>query len=357
MLLRGQLSSATAAPVWKDVDQFLEVEKPQNIVVDASGLEYVDTTGIGLLIDIERQMISRDGQFSIEGLAEEFRHFLDLFDREYYLHPVIEKDERTHIAEDVGKATASVIQDLKTQVAFIGETCLALVFLAGHPRKMRWNDCLRVAETAGVNALPIVALIGFLMGLIMAFQAAIPMRQFGADIFVANLVTLAMVRELGPLMTAIVLAGRSSSAFAAEIGTMKVNEEISALKTMGLRPVHFLVAPRIVAAVAMTPVLTVFASVSGILGGFLVFVSMGYSPVSFYNQMLIAANIEDIMSGLVKAFFFGILVAGVGCLRGLQTRTGASAVGDSTTRAVVSSIILIAVADGVFSIVYYALGI
>jgi phospholipid/cholesterol/gamma-HCH transport system permease protein len=158
-------------------------------------------------------------------------------------------------------------------------------------------------------------------------------------------------------MTAVVLAGRSSSAFAAEIGTMKVNEEISALKTMGLQPVHFLVAPRIVAAVAMTPVLTVFANLAGILGGLLVFVSMGYSPVSFYNQMLIAANIEDILSGLVKAFFFGILVAGVGCLRGLQTRSGASAVGDSTTRAVVSSIILIAVADGAFSIVYYALGI
>jgi phospholipid/cholesterol/gamma-HCH transport system permease protein len=194
------------------------------------------------------------------------------------------------------------------------------------------------------------------MGLIMAFQAAIPLRQFGADIFVANLVALAMLRELGPLMTAIILAGRSGSAFAAELGTMKVREEIDALITMGLDPVQFLVVPRVIAAVLMTPLLTVFSNLLGLLGGSVVVLSLGFPLITFFNQVQSAATYGDFTGGLVKSFVFGVLVAAIGCLRGLQTQPSATAVGESTTRAVVSGIILIVITDGIFSVVYYYLG-
>ena len=187
------------------------------------------------------------------------------------------------------------------------------------------------------------------MGLIMAFQAAIPLRQFGAELFVANLIGLSMLRELGPLMTAIILAGRSGSAFAAELGTMKVREEIDALKTMGLDPVRFLVVSRVVAAVFMTPLLTIFADLLGLIGGSVVMLSLGFPLITYFHQVQYAVTYGSLVGGLVKAFVFGILVAGIGCLRGLQTQTGATAVGESTTRAVVSGIILITITDGIFS--------
>jgi phospholipid/cholesterol/gamma-HCH transport system permease protein len=158
-------------------------------------------------------------------------------------------------------------------------------------------------------------------------------------------------------MTAIVLAGRSGSAFAAELGTMKVREELDALKTMGLEPVPFLVAPRVIAAVLMTPLLTIFADLVGLIGGAVVLLSLGFPLITFWNQIQLAVGHGDLLGGLAKSFVFGILVAAIGCLRGLQTQTGAAAVGESTTRAVVSGIILIVIADGVFSVIYYYLGI
>ncbi len=226
-----------------------------------------------------------------------------------------------------------------------------------NPASIRWGETLRVAERAGVNALPIVALISFIVGLVMAFQAAIPMKMFGAEIYVANLIGIAMVRELAPLMTAIVLAGRSASAFAAEIGTMKINEEIDALTVMGMDPVKFLIIPRIIAATLITPLLTVFANLVGILGGALVIMSFGYPLITYYNQVVNFVTWQDLTGGLVKCFVFGLLIAATGCIRGYQTLRGPSAVGDSTTSAVVSSIVLIAVFDGIFSVVYYYLGV
>jgi len=183
----------------------------------------------------------------------------------------------------------------------------------------------------------------------------VALRQFGAEIFVANMIGLSVLREMGPLMTAIILAGRSGSAFAAEIGTMKVREEIDALKTMGLEPVRFLVVPRVLAGVVMTPVLTVFADLFGVMGGSVVMMSLGFPLITFFNQLQLAVSYGSLVGGLVKAFAFGILIAAIGCLRGLQTQTGASAVGLSTTHAVVSGIILIVITDGIFSVIYYYL--
>jgi phospholipid/cholesterol/gamma-HCH transport system permease protein len=247
-------------------------------------------------------------------------------------------------------------QDMREQLTFMGAAAVALGAGLLNPRRVRWGEMWRTVETAGVNALVIVGMIGFLTGMIMAFQSVVPLEQFGEDIFDVNLVALAMLRELGGIMTAIVLAGRSGSAFAAEIGTMKVNEEIDALTTMGLDPVRFLVVPKLMAAILVTPLLTIYANVIGIFGGLLVVMLFGHPWAAVYNQLTGAVDLSDVFTGIIKSFFFGSLVGGIGCLRGLQTKRGASAVGESTTRAVVSGIFLIIVVDAVFAVVFWAIG-
>ena len=271
--------------------------------------------------------------------------------------PTEKHREPLSLVEQIGHFTIGIWQDVQVLLTFVGELMAMLFRAARHPRLVRWSDVWLSAERAGVDALPIIALVGFLLGLILAFQSAIPMRRFGAEIFVANLVGVSMLREMGPLITAIVLAGRSGSAFAAELGTMKVREEIDALVTMGLEPVRFLVVPRVLAAVSMTPILSVFANLFGLIGGALVMVSMGFPLITYVNQILSAVTVGDFLGGLVKSLVYGIVVAGIGCLRGLQTTSDASGVGQSTTSAVVSGIVLIAIVDGMFAVLYYALGV
>jgi phospholipid/cholesterol/gamma-HCH transport system permease protein len=190
---------------------------------------------------------------------------------------------------------------------------------------------------------------------ILAFESAIPMRQFGAEIFVADLLGLSVLRELGPLMAAILLAGRSGAAFAAEIGTMKVNEEVDALTTLGLDPVRFLVVTRVLATLVTMPLLAIFADLIALFGGALALLTFGISLSTYVTEMTTIVRPMDFGIGIAKACVFGVLISGIGCLRGLQTRTGASAVGVSTMRAVVSGIVLIVVADGLFAVLLYHL--
>jgi phospholipid/cholesterol/gamma-HCH transport system permease protein len=353
----GRLDSMSTGNIWRETNLELDRTSPKRVIVDASGIEYCDGSGIGYLFGLRQRQEKGGGDLEIRGLHAEFQQLLDLFDAsEFEESPEIQPGPISFF-EKIGRSTCQICEEAHTFVEFVGEAGVALVKALLNPKQVRWKDAFLVAETAGVNALPVIALIGFLMGLIMAFQAAIPMRQFGAEIYVANLVGLSMVRELGPLMTAIVLAGRSGSAFAAELGTMKVNEEIDALITMGLDPVRFLVVTRVLAAVIMTPLLTLFADLIGVMGGSLVLLSMGYSLSTYFKQIISMVTYVDLFGGLIKSIVFGLLVAGIGCLRGLQTEIGASAVGESTTRAVVGGIVLIVVTDGIFSVVYYYLGI
>jgi phospholipid/cholesterol/gamma-HCH transport system permease protein len=214
-----------------------------------------------------------------------------------------------------------------------------------------------VADRAGIGAVGIITLVGFLLGLILAFQGAIPMQRFGAQIFVADLIGVSMLRELGPLMASILLTARSGSAFAAEIGTMKVNEEIDALSTMGLEPVRFLVVPRVLAALGVVPALAMLTSLSGLVGGAVVFRSLGFPLVVYIDRIRDFVTVGDVLGGLFKALAFGVIVAAVGCQRGLQTGQGAGAVGAATTSSVVSAIVLIAIVDGIFAVAFYILGI
>ncbi|HEX9263716.1 MAG TPA: MlaE family lipid ABC transporter permease subunit [Candidatus Binatia bacterium] len=356
LTIAGRLDSSTTGLVWRRATSAVSAAKAADVVIDASRIEYCDGAGIALLVELRELQNQARGRLQIDGLRPEFTELLN-DDASSFPREAPRKHGRAGLPEEIGEATVEVWRDIQILVSFVGELGVGLVRAALHPRSVRWRDALRVAETAGVNALPIVSLVGFLMGLIMAFQAAVPLRQFGAQLFIANLIGLSMLRELGPLMTAIILAGRSGSAFAAELGTMKVREEIDALKTMGLDPVRFLIVTRVVAAVCMTPLLTIFADLVGLIGGSVVMLSLGFPLVTFFHQVQYALSYGSLVGGLVKSFAFGILVAAIGCLRGLQTGTGATAVGQSTTSAVVSGIILIAITDGIFSVVYYYLGV
>lgn len=353
----GRLDAAGTAALWRRaVGRVVESRAPR-LTVEAGEVDYCDGAGIGLLVELCCRQHARGGKYELQGLRPEFRQLFDLYDPAALPQPPRPVAEPAHLPEEAGRAAWRVWEWIRELISFIGELTVALLEVARRPRRLRWSDTLLAAEKAGVNALPIVVLVSFLVGLIMSFQAAIPMRRFGAEIYVANLIGLSMLRELGPLMTAMVLAGRSGSAFAAELGTMKVNEEIDALRTMGLDPVRFLVVSRVVAAMLMIPLLTVFADLVGVIGGSVVLLSLGYPLVTYVNQLLAAVTWIDMATGLFKSVFFGLIVASIGCLHGLQTRGGASAVGDSATRAVVSGNILIIVADGVFSVLFFYLGI
>ena len=221
----------------------------------------------------------------------------------------------------------------------------------------RWSDTWLIIQRCGAEALPIVSLINFLIGLILGFVGAVQLEAFGATIYMATLVGIAMSRELGCLMTGIIMSGRTGAAFAAEIGSMKASQEIDALKTLGLSPMEFLVLPRLVAMVLMMPLLTIYGNVMGMLGGAVLAPAFGVSLLQYYNQLIASVNFANYASGVIKSAFFGAIVAGAGCLKGIQSGNSASAVGLSTTSAVVTSITAIIALDAVFAFMLTALGI
>jgi len=357
IVVTGRLDTETTGRFWSQVVRKITETRPELLIVEASGVEYCDGAGVALLLRLKHTQEENGRQIQIKGLQSQFEQLMALFDPGRVEKTEQKNTSLTSFVEDTGQVTFRLLQDFKSQVSFIGELSVKLCHALIHPGNLRWRDTFLIAEKSGANAVGITALLGFLIGLILAFQSAVAMRKFGAEIFAADLVTISLFRELGPLLTAFVLASRSGSAFAAELGTMKVNEEIDALTTMGLDPVGFLVVPRVIAAVFVTPLLTMFNNFFGLIGCGLVMTSIGFAPVAVLNQIREAAYLGDLFGGLVKTLVFGTLIAGIGCLRGLQTGTGASAVGDSATRAVVSSIVAIVMADGVFAVGYYFLGI
>ena len=355
LVIIGRLDADNTGRIWRESTRLVSGARAATVDLDAAPIDYCDGSGIALLIQLHRLQQQNGGKLEIRGLRPEFQELLDDWLQGSVEAGQSEGKVHTPLVEEIGRGAVQLWEDIHELISFVGQLGLAMVKAARHPRTIRWRDALLIAEEVGVNALPIVALLSFLVGVIMAFQSAVALRQFGAEIFVANMIGLSVLREMGPLMTAIILAGRSGSAFAAEIGTMKVREEIDALKTMGLEPVRFLVVPRVLAGLAMTPVLTVFTDLLGVMGGSVVMLSLGFPLITFFNQLQLAVSYGSFVGGLVKAFAFGILIAAIGCLRGLQTQTGASAVGLSTTHAVVSGIILIVITDGIFTVIYYYL--
>jgi phospholipid/cholesterol/gamma-HCH transport system permease protein len=258
----------------------------------------------------------------------------------------------------IGTGTLKILSSTSEMVAFLGETSLAfLKFFRGKARFRRVDLVLFIQE-CGAQALPIVSLISVLVGLILAFVGAVQLRMFGAQIYVADLVAIGMTREMGAMMSAIIMAGRTGAAFAAQLGTMQVNEEIDALQTLGLSPVEFLVLPRTIALILMMPLLCLYANFMGILGGGIIGVGMlNLSLIEYFTETKHAINIVDINAGLFKSVVFGVIIALSGCMRGMQCGRSAAAVGVATTSAVVTAIVFIVVFDGLFAVIFDVLGI
>jgi phospholipid/cholesterol/gamma-HCH transport system permease protein len=357
LIIDGRLDSNSTGKMWRESLLAVDKYSPEKVILDASGVSYCDGTGIALLFDLQLKQIQRGGVFEILGLAEEFQQLFDQFKPSEFIEAKIEASEPSSIFVNVGRQTIDIFRGIEANISFLGEIVVALFYAILNPKSVRWKDFFITSELIGVNAFSIVALVCFLIGLVMAFQAAIPMQQYGAQLFVADLIVIAMFKELGPLMTAWVVNGRSGSAFAAELGTMKVNEEIDALTTMGLEPVRFLVVPKVLASFVMIPVLTIFGNLFGLIGGLVVMLSLGFTIVTYVDQIVSAATYVMLLAGLIKSVVFAFIIAGVGCMEGLRTKTGASAVGDSTTSAVVIGLVLIIFVDGVFGVIYYFLGI
>lgn len=352
----GDLTNATVPELWTQAEEALSGDAKRTVVVEAAGVTRIDGAGMAWLLRVGCRATSGGGQVDIRGLAPEYVKLLERFDLTEYRAVQPTERKAVPVPEQVGRVTAHLWDDFQTHIGFVGELTESLVRALLNPRSIRWRDLFLAAERTGADAVPIVALICCLVGLVLAFQSGMAMRPYGAEIYVANLVTIAMLRELGPLMTAIILSGRSGAAYAAELGTMKVNDEVAALTTMGLNPVPFLTVPRVLGMVVTIPFLTMMGNITGILGGALMFLTLDYPMAAYFKQVLSAAEPRHLLSGLVKSVFFGLTISGVGCMRGLQTARGSSAVGFSATRAVVTAILLIVILDAIFGTLFYFLG-
>jgi phospholipid/cholesterol/gamma-HCH transport system permease protein len=356
LVLRGRLNARTATACWNDLEHRLRGAKLQKLEVNADGLEFCDGGGLALLRYLSMGLMTPEATVSVHGLSTELEQLFHGFTLADYNALRPPNSVKCHpLPAEVGSGVRQAALDFREQVEFLGNVTRNLLPTIVDRKRMRWVEVKRVFEAAGANAVPIVSLIGILVGLIIAFESAQTLAKFGAQIFVVNMIGIVMVRELGPLLAALILAGRSGSAFAAELGTMKVNEELDALQTFGLDPIRFLVVQRIVAAILLTPLLALYATFLGVAGGVLVAFGLGYRWPLIFHQLESSLRITDIAFGVTKGVVFGVIVSAIGCLRGLQTQEGPSAVGVSTTRAVVTSIVLIVIADAVFSVLFYAL--
>ena len=356
VVLRQRLDAVTTVDCWNLLEKLLRPANIKTLEVDASGLEFCDGAGMALLHYLNLGKMTPAATVSVVGLEAGLEKlFLGFTAADYEAFRPHLRPRKASLPEEVGDAMARVAADLYEQVAFLGNIAANLPPTIMNRKRMRWREVGRVFESAGANAVPIVSLISLLVGLIIAFESVQPLAQFGAQIYVANMIGLVMVRELGPLLAAVLLAGRSGSAFAAELGTMKVNEELNALETLGLDPIRFLVVQRITAGILLTPLLTFYAAFMGVLGGVLVMLGQGFQLHLIFHQLAAAVQLSDVVLAGVKGLVFGAIVAAIGCLRGLQTQQGPSAVGVSTTRAVVTSILLIVMADAVFTVLFFVL--
>jgi phospholipid/cholesterol/gamma-HCH transport system permease protein len=331
---------------------------PRRVTFDATELGSWDSGLLAFLVGIRDLCRARDVELDPGSLPDGAWRLLQLASAVPERQGARRTDERPDFLTLVGTESLTLWRSAGEMLSFLGEALQSFGRLLVGRARFRRSDLVDVIFECGAAALPIVTLISFLVGLILAFVGAIQLQQFGAQIYVADLVGIAMAREMGALMTGIIMSGRTGAAFAAQLGTMQVNEEIDALTTFGLSSMEFLVLPRMIALIVMMPLLCVYADLMGIIGGALVGVGMLHLSVTQYvNETLNGVHLTDFAVGIFKSAIFGVLVAVSGCMRGIQSGRSASAVGLAATSAVVTSIVFIIVTDGIFAVLTNALGI
>jgi len=350
------LTYETAAEIWQSVSTLASRKENASLVLDLSAVSKVDSAGAALLRSIQGLCERKGVRLRTQSIQPPIKHFLEFLERE---KPKKDKPSPPSgsMLERFGAFLIEQAAEFRDFARFCGSVFAVMAGSIRHPAKFRWAESFYYLQLAGSNAMTILFLIMFLLGVVMTFQAAIQLRQFGANIYVADLVSLALARELAPVFTAMLLAGRSGSAFAAEIGTMKVGEELDALSVMGFNLPEFITLPKVLALMIAAPLLTMWANFAGLVGGIAVSsVSLDLTPYSFMYEVYTTIEFSDIAGGLLKTEVFAILIALVGCFRGFQTSMGADSVGRQTTAAVVSGLFLIIFADAILTVIYYFLG-
>jgi phospholipid/cholesterol/gamma-HCH transport system permease protein len=355
LFLSGQVSLADADRLLAEMGDLLDDRRAATVTLDLAGVSYMDSAGLLTLYRLEEKARRMGRTQTYIHVPPAIQGLMGLIDREAAARPPLRaQDPSGGIVEAMGEAGYRVAGDFSAMMTFLGDLVAALIYLVGHPREVRWGDVLFSLRRTGAEGLPIIGLISLLIGLIIAFMSSLQLKQFGANIYVASLVAVAIVRELGPIMTAILVAGRSASAYAAEIGTMVVNDEVDALATMGFDPIRFLAVPKLIATLLVLPLLTLYADLFGIAGGMIVGAAgLDLTPYTYLLESQRAISTSDLVSGLLKAVVFAFGIAWIGCQRGFQVRGAVEEVGEATTSAVVTSILLIVIVDSLFAIVLH----
>jgi phospholipid/cholesterol/gamma-HCH transport system permease protein len=331
------------------------------MVIDSAHIEALDSVGAWVLQKFLYRLQREGSTLKLRDLRPEFAKLLELAEQQVAYQtkqPPAPENAPLSKLQVLGRITVEAFEQSLALLSFIGATTLAFAGCVAHPKRMRWRPILFNIRSAGFDALPIVGLLSFMLGVVVAYQGADQLKLYGANIFVADLVGLSMLREFAPLITAIIIAGRSGSAYAAQIGTMAVTEEIDAMHTIGIAPLDLLVIPKIIALLIALPLLTVFADVLGVFGGMIMaHTQLGVGFGEFIDRFIKAISLSSYLVGIGKAPVFAVIIAVVGCFQGFRTQGGAESVGRQTTRSVVQSIFLVIVADGLFSVAFSALDI
>jgi phospholipid/cholesterol/gamma-HCH transport system permease protein len=355
--LSGRISVENAELIRRRLIETVNGQPLKNVVIDLGAVEYFDSSAVAILIEVHRLCSELQNSLKLINVPPRIQSFLDLVDFEHFKSAgILQPQPEPPLLVQIGEGALTVRRNVRDIITFIGESVTALVRDLSHPWELRWGRIWQLIDKSGSDAAPIVTILSFLMGGILAFQGAIQLRKFGANIFVADLVSLSICLEMGPLLTALIVAGRSGAAYAAQIGTMQVTEEVDALRVMAIDPIRYLVSPRIIAIAFILPCLTLFADLLGTVGGCVVAAfSLDLTPVGYFNQVHKVLELSDVMKGLIKSLVFGIEIASIGCLRGFQVRGGAESVGNATTSAVVTSIFILTVTDAIFAVLFYYL--
>lgn len=354
---KGQWSINSVFPSFAEFKPLLTGEFG-SISFNTKDLQAWDSRFLIVVNDIKEYAALNNISFAVEGLPHGAQRLLVLASASPGKPPFKPKESSHSFLETVGNNSTHLLEDCGELLSFTGTITLSFLRLLSGKAQFLKADFLYFLEECGPMALPIVSLISVLVGVILAFVGAVQLQLFGAEIYIANLVGLGMTREMGAMMAAIIMAGRTGAAFAAQLGTMQVNEEIDALQTMGIDPVDFLVLPRLSALLIMMPLLALWADLLGIGGGFLIAgLTLDISMIEYYNQTIATVTLRHFGVGLFKAVIFGYLVAFSGCLRGMQCGRSAAAVGTAATSAVVTAIVFIVVSDAVMTVIFNILGI
>lgn len=354
----GSWTLASRLPSSTEAEQAVDSDGLSRLCFDSGNLESWDSSLVNVVYRLARLSRSAGVALDLSGLPRGLRDLLDLAEAVPAHQETRNHRPDTSFLADVGGEAIGFVRSTADILRFVGGVSVSLGRMLTGRARYRPSDLFLVVQQVGAQALPIVSLISILVGLILAFVGAVQLEQFGADIFIANLVGLGMVRDMGAMMTGIIMAGRTGAAYAAEIGTMTVNEEIDALRTMGISPIDFLVVPRILALILMMPLLTLYADLMGILGGALVGVTLfDIGIYEYFRQTRSAIDLFDVFGGMFKGLVYGAIVAISGCLRGMECGRSSAAVGIATTSAVVTSIVFIVVACAVLTVAYDVMGI